>query len=101
MPGWVTSSGLGYISEGPWLKQILPDLNITSMSEDYGNRTNRFTDLTEGSVLDREEFGGLRKKVQPWLLTRDIHVITNELQRSHLCDSMKAKGPVREDLPAS
>lgn len=58
----VTSSGLGCIHDGTWLKQILPNSNIRNVLGEYEDMINIFTELTADSVLDREEFGGPRKK---------------------------------------
>lgn len=51
----VTISGLECVSESPWLKQILPNLNIRNVLDEYEGRINKFTELTEGCVLDKEE----------------------------------------------
>lgn len=58
----VSSSGLRCIHKGAWLKQILPNSNIRNVLEEYEDMINIFTELTADSVLNREEFGGPRKK---------------------------------------
>lgn len=76
----VTSSGLGCINEGPWLKQILSNLNVNNVYEEYEGKINIFTELTEGSLLGRKGFGELRKKNLSSGFSRDIHVIMSESQ---------------------
>lgn len=93
----VIISGLRHIREGPWLKQILPHLNIRNVLEQYGGRINMLTELTEGFVQDKK-----KKKVckgekdlsqqQPRIC--DTHVITSECQRLLPClIQLKIKGP--------
>lgn len=43
----VTSSGLGRINEGPWLNQILPNLNLRNILEEYEGGIDIFTGWTE------------------------------------------------------
>lgn len=74
----VTRSGLGCISEGPWPKKILPNLNINNVYEKYEGKINVFTELTEGSLLGRKGFGEPRKENLSSGFSRVIHVIMSD-----------------------
>lgn len=81
----VTLFGLGYISVGPWLKQILLNLNKRNVLEDYEGKINSHR-IDRRLCSGQERAWKAEKEIsQQWSHVRDIHVIMSECQRLLLC----------------